>query len=160
MRKVLDVDYPTIGDVLDRTPEAARQLVSRAQKAVSDAIGDSGPDQGSRDARALSLLTDAVAKGDLEEVAALLAPDAVLYSDGGGLAKASLRPITGPLKVARFLLGIAATPNTRLAAARINGTAGIIAYEDGRLTTTMTLRTGPAGIRALYFIRNPEKLPG
>lgn len=159
LRKVLDVDYPTIGDVLDRTAEAARQLVSRAQKAVTQAIGESAPDQAARDAQALALLTDAVTTGDVSRVAALLAPDAVLYSDGGGLAKSALQPIRGPEKVARFLLGVAATPNSRIAPARINGAAGILAYEEGRLTTTATLRTGPTGIVAMYFIRNPEKLP-
>lgn len=160
LRKVLDVDYAGIGDVLERSPQAARQLVSRAQKAVTDAIGESGPEQGIRDVHAMSLLVDAVATGDVEQVAALLSPDAILYSDGGGKARSALHPITGAEKVARFLLGIAATPNTRILPARINGTAAaIVAYESDELTTAATLRSGPDGIAALYFIRNPDKLP-
>lgn len=159
LRKVLDVDYSAIGDVLDRTSEAARKLVSRAQQEVTRAIGEAAPDQSARDSEALTALTQAVATGEVGQVVALLSPEAVLYSDGGGRAKAALHPITGPEKVARFLLGIASTPNTRLEPARINGAAGIVAYENDVLTTTATLRTGPAGITSLYFIRNPAKLP-
>ena len=49
----------------------------------------------------------AVGGGDLEALLAALAPDVVLISDGGGKAKAALRPITGADKVARFLVAIA-----------------------------------------------------
>ena len=36
----------------------------------------------------------------------LLAPDAVVLSDGGGKAKAALAPILGADRVARFFLGL------------------------------------------------------
>jgi hypothetical protein len=49
----------------------------------------------------------AAADGDVDALMAALAPDAVLIRDGGGRAKAALRPIAGADKVARFLAGIA-----------------------------------------------------
>jgi len=158
LRKVLDVDYAAIADVLETSPTAARQLVSRAQRAVTATIGDTVPDQRARDSHAVALLTDAVVTGDVDRVAALLSPGATLYSDGGGKAHAALRPILGPDKVARFLLGLAANPAVRLSPALINGSAGALVHEDERLTTTITLRAGAAGIVALYFVRNPDKL--
>lgn len=158
LRKVLDVDYPSIAEVLDTSPAAARQLVSRAQRAVGDALGDELPDQADRDARALAALADAVTTGDVERVAALLSPDAVLYSDGGGKAHAALRPVLGPEKIARFLLGLATRPDVAMAPARINGSAGVVFTEAGDSTTAATLRAGESGIVGLYFVRNPDKL--
>lgn len=158
LRKVLDVDYASIAEVLETSPAAARQLVSRAQRAVTAAIGDSLPDQGDRDAQALAQLAEAVLAGDVEWVAALLTPDAILYSDGGGKATAALRPVAGPEKIARFLLGIAAMPDLRLAPAVINGSAGAVAYQGATVITTITVRASGDGVRALYFVRNPDKL--
>ncbi len=158
LRKVLDVDYDGIAEVLETTPAAARQLVSRAQRAVTAAIGETTLGQSARDARALTRLSDAVLRGDVDEVAALLAPNALLYSDGGGKANAALRPVRGPEQIARFLLGIAAKPGADLTPVTLNGSAGILVREHGVLTTTMSLREGPSGIVAIYFVRNPDKL--
>ncbi len=158
LRKVLDVDYPSIAEVLDTTDAAARQLVSRAQRAVTAAIGEIEPRQPERDAHALALLADAVATGDVAKVAALLAPDAVVHSDGGGKRSAALRPVVGADKVARLILGLAANDRLHLEPATINGSAGLLAYEDDLVTTTVTLRAGPAGIASIYFVRNPDKL--
>lgn len=158
LRKVLDVDYAGIADALETTPAAARQLVSRAQRAVTAAIGATRPGQRASDARALAALADAVLTGDVEKVAALLAPDAILYSDGGGKARAARRPVLGAEKVARFLLGLAESPGLRMVPVTINGSAGLLVREHGQITTTVTVRDGAAGILALYFVRNPDKL--
>lgn len=160
LRKVLDVDYDSLADVLDTTPAAARQLVSRAQRAVTAAIGADRQRRASLDAEALGLLGQAVMTGDIERIASLLAPGAVLYSDGGGKASAALRPVLGAEKIARFLLGIASVPNVSIALATINGGAGAVVREAGVRTTTITLSAGPDGIAALYFVRNPDKLAG
>jgi len=158
LRKVLDVDYEAIAEVLGSSPAGARQVVSRAQRAVTDALGDSLPHQVDRDSRAIGALAEAVSTGDVDRVAALLAPGAVLYSDGGGKAHAALRPVEGPEKIARFLLGLATRPEVTMTPARINGSAGVVLTESGRVTTTATLRAGQGGIVGLYFVRNPDKL--
>ena len=158
LRKVLDVDYASIADVLDTTDAAARQLVSRAQRAVTAAIGEVEPHQPERDAHALALLSDAVATGDVARVAALLAPDAVVHSDGGGKRSAALRPVVGADKVARLLIGLAASGSLQLEPATINGSAGLLAFEDGLVTTAITLHAGRSGIASVYFVRNPDKL--
>ncbi|NLF05832.1 MAG: RNA polymerase sigma factor SigJ [Actinomycetales bacterium] len=158
LRKLLDVDYADIAEALGSSPGAARQHVSRALRAVTDALGDALPDQADRDGRALAALAQAVTTGDVARVAELLAHDAVLYSDGGGKAHAALRPVVGPDKIARFLLGIAAGPRVTMAPARINGSAGVVFLEAGIVSTAATLRASEIGIVGLYFVRNPDKL--
>jgi len=160
LRRVLEVDYASIAEALGSSEAAARQLVSRAQRAVAAAAGDSPPEEQSAvDARALAALSEAVLSGDVQQVAALLAPGATLWSDGGGKAHAALRPVEGPEKVARFLLGIASRPGAVLSPARINGGPGVLVHEDGVLTTAATLRASAEGILGLFFVRNPDKLP-
>jgi len=133
---------------------------ARFQRAVAAAAGDSPPEEQSAvDARALAALSEAVLSGDVQQVAALLAPGATLWSDGGGKAHAALRPVEGPEKVARFLLGIASRPGAVLSPARINGGPGVLVHEDGVLTTAATLRASAEGILGLFFVRNPDKLP-
>lgn len=158
LRKVLELDYDSIAEVLDTTPAAARQLVSRAQRAVTESIGAIESGQAERDGRALALLAAAVLAEDVAQVAALLSADSTLYSDGGGKANAALRPVLGPEKIARFLLGIASQPSMLAAPATINGGAGFVFSQDERVVATVTLRAGAEGVSALYFVRNPDKL--
>lgn len=160
LRKVLDVDYTDIAAVLERSPAAARQLVSRAQRAIGNIVDGTPDERRARDQRALSALAAAVSTGDLDHVVALLAPTSTLYSDGGGHANAALRPVHGPERIARFLLGLAQREDSRLEPAVINGGAGALAISDGIVTTTLTLRVNSdGGVESLYFVRNPHKLP-
>ena len=158
LRKVLNVDYDSIAGVVDVSPASARQLVSRAQRAVTDSLGAMRDDQRQRDAAALAALAEAVISGDVESIAALLSPEATLYSDGGGAVNAALRPVHGAEKIARFLLGIAAQPDVVLVPSIINGSAGLVIRQGAAITTTVSLRAGLDGIIAMYFVRNPDKL--
>lgn len=56
----------------------------------------------------------------------MLATDAVLYSDGGGVVRAARRPIYGAPKAARFLIGIQRTLDFQplYAYVRVNGDPG------------------------------------
>ena len=59
-------------------------------------------DRGSRE-RILARFLAAAEEGDLPALTALLAEDAVLWSDGGGRAVAARRPIRGADRAARFM---------------------------------------------------------
>ena len=158
LRKVLDVGYDEIADALEVSPAAARQLVSRAQRTITAQLGEFGEGQRTRDAAALEQLGRAVAAGDVDTVTALLSPGATLHSDGGGKRSAALRPIIGPDRVARTILGLAQRPDVQYTPVLVNGSAGLLVHEAGELTTTITLHVDAEGIRALYFVRNPDKL--
>ncbi len=158
LRKVLDVDYESIAEVVDVSPAGARQLVSRAQRAVTESLGAERVDQRQRDAAALAALAEAVISGEIQSIAALLSPDATLYSDGGGAVNAARRPVHGAENIARFLLGIATQPDIVLVPSIINGSAGLVIHQGAVITTTVSLRAGLDGIMAMYFVRNPDKL--
>ena len=44
--------------------------------------------------------------GDVEQIRDLLAADAIMYSDGGGVVTAARKPIYGADKIARFIVGV------------------------------------------------------
>lgn len=151
--------HHAVADVLQVSQPAARQLVSRAPRAISAAVGDESPVQRhTRHTRALEALKTAIIGGDLDDVIRLLAPDSVIYSDGGGKATAAIQPVRGADRVARFLVGIATNFEGSIELVTIDGAPGLLVSVDDSVITTLTIATGPAGLSALYFMRNPDKL--
>ena len=108
LREVFGFDYAEIAEATGQV--AGRRTPARAAGPAST-CRPAGPTR-SRAARARSRwrasFFAAAAGGDLQQLMDVLAPDVVLLTDGGGKAKAALRPITGADKVARFLLGVSA----------------------------------------------------
>jgi len=162
------VPFPEIADVLGTTAPAARQLASRARKAVAGAPPPVPADE--HNAIAGSLMA-ALASGDLAAVVGLLHPDVTFTGDANRRAPTAPRVITGPDKVARFLFGLARRygPNWLAGSelARINGELGT--YTPGAppvdgfpelnpRITVMTVRDGK--VCALWDIANPDKFTG
>jgi RNA polymerase sigma-70 factor (ECF subfamily) len=91
----------------------------------------------------------------------LLASDVRVVTDGGGKAAAALNQIEGADRAARFLVGATRKgwrDDFTLRFASINGLPGVIvdAPEGTVQTTAFEIEDGV--IRALYVVRNPDKL--
>ncbi len=74
--------------------------------------------------------------------------------------RAALQPIHGADLAARFLLGIMAKLPAALTlrAAWVNGTPGVVAYQDGVPVGVLALEVAAGRICALRIIVNPDKL--
>jgi RNA polymerase sigma-70 factor (ECF subfamily) len=160
LHDVFDTPFPEIAAMLGRTEAACRQLASRARRAVRDnrPAPAKAPDN---HARLLQAFGDAVASGDVAQLAELLRADAVALTDGGGRKTAARNPIIGAEKVARFFIGIAAKNaghDIRIEPAVINGAVGALLYLDGELDHTMSMAIDGEKIAAIYIVRNPDKL--
>jgi len=151
-----------IGEILGKSPAAVRQLISRAERRLHV---DSDARPRAADPQALSELVDAVQRGELSKLLDLLADDTIMWTDGGGVVKATLNPIFGAAKVRRFLLGVmakAAAPDARhpfaLAPLDVNGEPGIAFTHSGR-TDVLTLEFDAEGlISGIRQVCNPHKL--
>jgi len=97
---------------------------------------------------------------DIDSLLAVLAPDVVVISDGGGVAKAPLRPVHGRDKVIRLLLGIAAKvpADTVYTLEVFNGRVGLVARVGGRAFTAMAVTVGEGQVQTLHVVANPAKL--
>jgi RNA polymerase sigma-70 factor, ECF subfamily len=160
LHDVFDTPFPEIAAMLDRTEAACRQLASRARRAVRDdrPVPAAVPDN---HAYLLQAFSEAVASGDIRQLAELLREDAVAITDGGGRKFAARNPIKGADKVARFFIGLAAKTaghDVRIELATINGAVGALLYLDGELDLTMSMAIDGEKIAAIYIVRNPDKL--
>lgn len=162
------VPFPEIADVLGISGASARQLASRARRAVSSAPPPVADDTHNEVAGSLMA---ALAAGDMEAVVRLLHPEVTYTGDANRKAPTAPRVIRGPDKVARFLFGLARRygPNWLEASqlALINGQLG--SYSPGRpardgypemapRVTAMTVRDGK--VCAVWDIANPDKFTG
>ena len=160
LHDVFDTPFSEVAAMLDRTEAACRQLASRARRAVRDdrPAPAKAPDS---HARLLQAFGEAVASGNVAQLAELLRADAVALTDGGGRKTAARNPIVGADKIARFFIGLAAKNaghDIRVEPAMINGAFGALLYLDGELDHTMSMAIDGEKIAAIYIVRNPDKL--
>jgi RNA polymerase sigma-70 factor (ECF subfamily) len=159
LREVFGTDYDEIARILERRPDAGRQMVHRARQRVHEGRPRvaAPPDA---HARLLERFLAALSADDAPGVLALLAPDVAITTDGGGRALAARNRIVGADRVARFLLGIArkfgAGRTMRLG--RLNGMPALLEFERGRLRSATTFEVDGSRIRAIYTVLNPDKL--
>ncbi len=159
LREVFGFDYPEVAEATARSVDAVRQLASRARKHVQ--ARRPAPAASPEAEQVAASFFAAVAGGDLQQLMDLLAPDVVLLSDGGGKAKAALRPINGADKVSRFLLGIRPPEGDFDVEWRpVNGTPSAVVHLGGRLDTVATGVVENGRVVRLYLVRNPDKLAG
>ena len=162
------VPFGEVAEVLGTTAAAARQLASRARRAVN-AEPPPNPDPAHNEV--VGQLMAAIASGDLAATIALLHPDVTFTGDANRVAPTAARVIHGPAKVARFLFGLANRYGpafmTSSEMALVNGELG--AYTLGSpgddehqpimpRITAVTVRDGK--VSALWDIANPEKFTG
>ena len=165
------VPFAEVAEVLGTNDAAARQLASRARKAVAaEPASISGEPDPSHN-EVVGRLMAAMAAGDLEAVVALLHPDVTFTGDSDGKAPTAVQVIHGSDKVVRFMLGLAQRYGPAMFTAYqlglVNGELGI--YTAGRPGTdgyremmprimAMTVRDGK--VCALWDIANPDKFTG
>jgi RNA polymerase sigma-70 factor (TIGR02957 family) len=162
LREVFGFSHAEIGAALGRTDAAVRQLAHRAREHVEARRPRFDVDR-ARQREVTARFLAAAAGGNLEGLLAVLAPDVMLITDGGGKARAALRPIAGAEKVGRFLAAVAGRPYMGLglmsaAAAEINGEPGAVIMAGGRSVATLTLSVADGRITAIQLVMNPEKL--
>jgi len=92
---------------------------------------------------------------------AVVHADATLVSDGGGKAAAATRPVLGADRIAKFLLGYAGKLHWSEAdfqLVTINGTPGLLLRHPIGGNGTYSFDIVDGRIRAIYVMRNPDKL--
>lgn len=161
LREVFDYDYADIARIVEKSEAACRQIVSRAKSHLHHADAPPAPPS-ERAQRIVQQFLAATASGDIDELMALLTDDATLYSDGGGRVAAAGRPIHSADHISRFFAGIRAkTPEAGHAILRflaVNGRPGALLFVDGQLQNAYSFDLAGDRIRAIYVVRNPDKL--
>jgi RNA polymerase sigma-70 factor (TIGR02957 family) len=164
LREVFGFGHAEIGAALGRSAPAVRQLAHRAREHVQARRPRFDVDW-DQQREVTERFLAAAAGGDIDGLMTVLAPDVTLLTDGGGKARAALRPIVGARKAARFLAAISTRPymgmdisDMTLAAAEINGSPGTMIMTGGRAIAALTLTVSGGRITAIQLLANPDKL--
>jgi RNA polymerase sigma-70 factor (ECF subfamily) len=119
------VPFDEIAALLERTPQATRQLASRARRRVQGATPPPEPDL-ARQRSVVEAYFAAARDGDLGALVAVLDPDVVIRSHG----RDRVVELHGAERVARGAVAWRAhAPFVRTAL--VNGSAGAVAFDDG-----------------------------
>ncbi|MFD9126285.1 RNA polymerase sigma factor SigJ [Kitasatospora sp. NPDC059571] len=161
LHDVFAVGFEEIAATLERTPEATRQLASRARRRVRDGARRGTVDPAEH-RQAVTAFARATASGDLQGLLAVLDPEVVWHSDGGGVVSAGARPVFGADRVSRLVAGLVGkwwTPEASYALATVNGEPGLVFYEaPGKVGGVMAFTVADGRITEAYIVVNPEKL--
>ncbi len=166
LHEVFGFPHAEIAAAIGRSDASVRQLMHRAREHVQARRPRFDVDAGQQRAVTERFLA-AAAGGDIDQLMMVLAPDVTLISDGGGKAKAPLRPIVGAAKVARFLAAISAQPymgiepsGMTVELAEINGGLGTLITVGGKPITAVTTVVAGGRITEIELVANPDKLRG
>jgi len=151
LHDIFAVPFADVARVLDRTPESARQLASRARRRVRG--GDR--DAPAADRAVVDAFHAAARGGDFEPLLAMLHPDVVLRTDDGGGA---LQIVEGARAVAGNARFFAQRRVAR--AATVDGAAGLVATEDGTPVAVLRFTVVEGRITAIDALAGPVRVAG
>jgi RNA polymerase sigma-70 factor (ECF subfamily) len=113
----------------------------------------------------MSAFAAATQSGDLNALMQLLASDVRIVTDGGGKVRSALNVIEGADRAAQFLVDVTRKrpgawwrDDFRPRFAMINGLPGIVVEAPEGAVQTAAFEIEDGVIRALYVVRNPDKL--
>jgi len=161
LHDLFDMPFDEIGSIVGRSPDAVRQLASRARRRVRGApASDAGRD---RQREVVEAFLGAARAGDIEGLLAVLDPDAVIRID----AAARIDAPAADAGRAREVRGASTWVKQFIALSRglrfvqlalINGSVGLILAPGGRLSRALTFTFANARVRQVEVIGDPTRL--
>jgi len=148
------VPFDDIAPIVGRSPDAARQLASRARRRVRGATPAPDADRAAQ-REVVDAFLAAARDGDFDALVAVLHPDVVLRADLGPAGGS--REVRGAEQVAGQAmgysrLGLVARP------ALINGVAGVVSLLDGRPFSVGAITVRGGRIVEVDILADPERL--
>lgn len=160
LREVFDYSHAEAAAILEIGEDACRQRVHRAKTRLRQDRPRFHVDE-SAQRRLLQRFVAAMAEPTLDSLRALFAEDAVHISDGGGIARATLRPLHGADRLAQLYLQIGRNlggPGVRYELVTLNGAPALFLRDGDALTTAMWIECDGERITAIHALRHPGKL--
>jgi RNA polymerase sigma-70 factor, ECF subfamily len=149
------VPFEEIAPIVERSPEAARQLASRARRRVRGTASVPDADLPAQ-WEVVEAFLEAAREGEFEALVAVLDPDVVLRADGGLIAGLS-KHVQGAETVARqALLWSRVDLTTRRAL--VNGAAGMVTFLHGKPFSIAAVTIKNRKIVEIDFLADPERI--
>jgi RNA polymerase sigma-70 factor (ECF subfamily) len=172
LHDVFDFSFNEVAAALERSDAACRKLADRARAHVRElrprgtAAASIRPGEiDAKHAQLLSAFMAATQAGDVDTLTQLLARDVRVVADGGGKVRAAADVIEGADRVAQFVVNAARPhkgqwwrPDFTTRFAVINGLPGVVVDAPEGVVQTAAFEIADGVVRAMYVVRNPEKL--
>jgi RNA polymerase sigma factor (sigma-70 family) len=154
LHDMFGVPFEEIATIVDRSPQAARQLASRARRRVQ---GEATVPDADLDTqwRVVDAFLAASREGDFEALLEVLDPDVVVRADFGPGRRS--RVVRGAQAAVRQALAYSQM-GLEMRPAIVNGVAGGVAFRDGELFSVGAITVRGGKIVELDFFADPERL--
>jgi RNA polymerase sigma factor (sigma-70 family) len=158
LREAFGYSHREVADLIGTTEANVRQLHARGRRHL--AAEPVRPVDPARWRELVGRFLAAAREGDLAGLETLLADDVMTRADGGGVVNAARRPVVGPAKVARHLIGVLNrfTEGVTAHIAEVNGQLAIVGTAGAELRAIWFLGFDDGRLSSLDMVLNPEKL--
>ncbi len=151
------VPFDQIAPIVGRSPDAARQLASRARRRVQHAAAVPDADL-TRQQAVVDAFLAAARDGDFAALLAVLDPDVVARADTGVVPAGVTREVRGARAVAEQALSFSRFARSARPAL-VNGAAGVVAWApDGRPFSVMGFTVRHGKIVEIDILADPARL--
>lgn len=149
LHEVFDTPYNEIAEAVDKSTDAVRQIAHRARQHVAARRPRIEVTRSEFQAVVDRFLA-AVRNGDVRDLLAVLAPEVVLLTDGGGLVAAARHPIKGADRVAVLIGRASRLEGLVVHDVWLNGSPAACIDLEGRIDTALSV-TVEAPVRQQLF---------
>jgi RNA polymerase sigma-70 factor (ECF subfamily) len=156
LHDMFGVPFDEIATILDRSPDAARQLASRGRRRVRGSAPVPDPDLNAQ-WEVVDAFLAAAREGDFAGLVAVLDPDVVLRADAG-LTGLSHRAQGAETVAGQALMWSQVDLIARRAL--VNGAAGMVSIRDGRAFSVGAVTVRNGRIVEINILADPERLAG
>jgi RNA polymerase sigma-70 factor (ECF subfamily) len=154
LHDMFGVPFEEIAPIVDRTPDAARQLASRGRRRLRAADPVAEPDF-EEQREVVEAFVAAAREGDFDRLVNVLHPDVVLRADFGPDRDATeVRGAEAVIAQARTFAEMGARGHI----VRVNGGVGTVAFLDGELLSVGAMRVRQGRIVEVDFLSDPARL--
>lgn len=156
LHDMFDVPFDEIAGILGRSPDAARQLASRARRQVRGAETAADADRKGHRRIAETFIT-ALRSGDFNALIAILDPDLVVRADAGSAG--APREVHGAEKWAKGAIAyVQAAGFAQPALMLVDGRVGLVLAPRGKLSRALTFTIKDGKISQIEVIAEPSRL--
>ncbi len=157
LRDMFAVSFDEIASIVGRSPEAARQLASRARRRIQGA--PAVPKASLREQRrVVDAFLDALRRGDFEGLVAVLDPDIVVRVDEAAARPGPPREIRGARNWAKGAIAFSRQLKGTAHPMLVNGEVGLVWTPGGRVFRVLRFSFADGKIATADVIADPARL--
>ena len=153
LHDMFGMPFSEIAPIVDRSPDATRQLASRARRRVRGAAPASDADL-DRQWEVGAAFLAAAREGDFEALVSVLHPDVVFRVDRGPLGRRETRGARAVAEQAQAFAHLAEFARPAL----VNGAAGFVVIRDGRPFSVAGITVAGDRITEVDLLGDPKRL--